>query len=350
MNKVISTDNRVFMCICGSSGSGKANLILDILSQNKETGGFFNPGFHKVVYYSKYWQPIYNLFNQVVPCKLFFRKCLSVNPTITSPDLIAKKSKSDSSLQIESLFQSLLNHQSVNSGFKTTVGNEKVLAVFDDSCDEILQSAGFANLATVGRHKGVNVIFIKHKLYQQGKFCVTVDKNTTHLLILKSPRIGKQLKLLGSELEFADAKFLQHCYEKATTEPYGHLLIDLSPTCHDALRFSLRICALDENLKNFLLKEKAIGHKKDLIPSKRNTKNSGSAISRGQTVFFLPEKVMLKYARSYPSEDRNRPSEYETPSSDQGNLIIPFASSSRTSLLYSREPSLALPQFYMDRC
>ena len=49
MNKVISTDHRVFMCICGSSGSGKTNLILDILSQNKETGGFFIPGFHKVV-------------------------------------------------------------------------------------------------------------------------------------------------------------------------------------------------------------------------------------------------------------------------------------------------------------
>ena len=40
MNKVLSTDHRVFICICGSLESGKTNLILDILSQNKETGGF----------------------------------------------------------------------------------------------------------------------------------------------------------------------------------------------------------------------------------------------------------------------------------------------------------------------
>ena len=109
MNKVISTHHRVFMCICGSSGSGKTNLTLDIVSQNKETGGFLNPGFHKVVYYYKYWQPIYNLFNQ-----------------------------------------NLLNHQSVNSGFQTTVGNEKVLAVFDDSCDEILIERRFCKLGHSG--------------------------------------------------------------------------------------------------------------------------------------------------------------------------------------------------------
>ena len=290
MNKVISTDHRVFMCICGSSGSGETNLILDILSQNKETGGFFNPGCHKVVSYYKCWQPIYNLFNQVVPCKLFVQKCPSVNPTITSPDLIAKKSKSDSSLQIESLFQNLLNHQSVSGGFQTTVGNEKVLAVFDDSCDEILQSAGFANLATAGRHKGVNVIFNKHNLYQEGKFCVTVEKNTTHFVIPKSPRIGKPLKILGSELEFADAKFLQHSYEKATTEPYGHLLIDLSPTCHDALRFSTRICALDENLKNFLLKEKAIGQKKRSHSFKKKHKKQWiGEIERTNCIFLTRE-------------------------------------------------------------
>ena len=178
---------------------------------------------------------------------------------------------------------------------------------------------------------------------------MTVDKNTTHLLILKSPRIGTQLKISGLVLEFADAKLLQHSYEEATTEPNGHVLIDLSATCHDALRFSTRFCALNENLKNFLLKEKAIGPKKSHSFKKKHKKLWIGNIERTNCI-FLPEKVMLKYARSYSSEDRNRPSEDETPSSDQGNLIIPFASSSRTSLLYSREPSLALPQFYMDRC
>ena len=66
-----------------------------------------------------------------------------------------------------------------DSGFQTVSGNDQVLAILDDSCDDILESASFANLATADRHNGVSVIFIKLNLYQQGKYCFTVDKNTT---------------------------------------------------------------------------------------------------------------------------------------------------------------------------
>ena len=44
-----------------------------------------------------------------------------------------------------------------NSGFQTVSGNDKVLAIFDDFCDDILESASLANLATAGRHKGLSV-------------------------------------------------------------------------------------------------------------------------------------------------------------------------------------------------
>ena len=81
-----------------------------------------------------------------------------------------------------------------DSGSQTVSGNDKVLVVFDDSCDDILESASFANLATAGRHIGVSVIFIKHNLYQQGKYCVTVGKNTTHKVILKSPKVAAYLR------------------------------------------------------------------------------------------------------------------------------------------------------------
>ena len=78
----------------------------------------------------------------------------------------------------------------------------------------------------------------KHNLYQQGKYCVTIDKNTTHFVILKTPRIGKQLKILGSEIEYGGPTFLLDVYRKATVRPFGHLLIDLTTNCTDALRFS----------------------------------------------------------------------------------------------------------------
>ena len=134
-----------------------------------------------------------------------------------------------------------MDHESRESDFYTLLGNEKALAIFNDSCEGILQSSMSANLATAVRHRGVDVIFTKNNLYQQGKYCVTVDKNTTHLIFLKSPRIGRQLRLLGSELEIAGPTFLQDVYQSATSVPHGHLMIDLSTESHGALRFRTRM-------------------------------------------------------------------------------------------------------------
>ena len=44
---------------------------------------------------------------------------------------------------------------------------------------------------------------------------------------MKSPRMGRQLKILGSELEFADSNFMQAAYQRATSVTHGHLLSPL---------------------------------------------------------------------------------------------------------------------------
>ena len=230
------------MCVCGSFESGKTHLIMNMLTQNN---GIFQPRFEKIVYFYRFWQPVYDRFIKKCSAKIFFEDCIDLkkfpvgtssktNPLhkISSPVKLPSQQSS-----IDSLIENLLNHQMKSSGFQTVSGNDKVLAFFDDSCDDILESASFANLATAGRHKGVSVIFIKHNLYQQGKYCVTVDKNTTHVVFLKSPTIGRQLKILGSELQIADSAFLEAAYQQATSIPFGHLLIDLTTTCHDFLRF-----------------------------------------------------------------------------------------------------------------
>lgn len=214
MNKVVSTTDRVFMCITGASGTGKTQLILSMLSKSatdNEQHTTFIPSYNKIIYFYRHWQPIYEEFTRrLTPVVIEF---------IQSADA-------------ETL-DSLVNNAS---------GNINHLLIFDDSCEEILQSAAFANLATSGRHKGMHVIFIKHNMYQQGKYSVTIDKNTTHIIMMKSPRVGKQLKILGQELGFVTVPFLESCYKKATTDRFGHLMIDLSPTCNDLLRICSNIC------------------------------------------------------------------------------------------------------------
>ena len=67
------------------------------------------------------------------------------------------------------------------------------LLIVDDSCEEIYNDKGFVKLATAGRHKNINVIYIKHNLYQQSKWSRTIDLNTTHVILFKSARDIQQL-------------------------------------------------------------------------------------------------------------------------------------------------------------
>ena len=63
--------------------------------------------------------------------------------------------------------------------------------------------------------------------------------NTTHIILFKSPRDVQQVEFLGKQLNLTH--FLKNCYEIATRETFGHLLIDLDPKTSDCLRFCSNI-------------------------------------------------------------------------------------------------------------
>ena len=116
---------------------------------------------------------------------------------------------------------------------------ENSLLIIDDSCEEIYNDKEFVKLATTGRHKNINVIYIKHELYQQIKWSRTIDLNTTHIILLKPARDIQQVEFLVKQLNLV--KFLKHCYQLATKEPCGNLLIDLDPKTSDCLRYCSNI-------------------------------------------------------------------------------------------------------------
>ena len=118
------------------------------------------------------------------------------------------------------------------------------MIVFDDTCEDIFQEKDFVELATAGRHKNVHVIYVKHNLFQQSKQSRTLDLNTTHLILFKSPRDTQQIDYLGRQLNHA--KFLRHAYQLATKEDFGHLLIDLDPKTSECLRYSSKIARLGQ--------------------------------------------------------------------------------------------------------
>ena len=105
--------------------------------------------------------------------------------------------------------------------------NENYLLIFDDSCEEIFNDKEFVKLATAGRHKNINFIYVKHNLYQQ------CNLNTTHIFLLKSPRDVQRVHSLGKQLNLTH--FLINCSEIATRESFGHLLIELDPKTSECL-------------------------------------------------------------------------------------------------------------------
>ena len=127
--------------------------------------------------------------------------------------------------------------QGVNFEFIDSLKNNgtKYLLIFDDSCEEICISKAFVDIANAGRHRGRSTIYIKHNLFRQSRLGRDVELQNTHIVLFKSPRDVMQLTTLSTQLGLGSE--LDDWYRDATSVPFGHLLIDLSPRTDDRLRY-----------------------------------------------------------------------------------------------------------------
>ena len=111
----------------------------------------------------------------------------------------------------------------------------KYSLIFDDSCEEICNSEAFVDIATAGRHRGLSTIYIKHNSLHQSKLGRDVELQNTHIVLFKSHRDVMQVTSLTRQLGLGSE--LVDWYRDATSVPFGHLLIDLSPRTDDRLRY-----------------------------------------------------------------------------------------------------------------
>ena len=111
----------------------------------------------------------------------------------------------------------------------------KYLLTFDDSCEEICKSKAFFGIATAWRHRGLSTIYFKHNLFHQRKLGRDVELQNTHIVLFKFPRDVKQAITISTQLGLVSE--LVDWYRDATSVPFGHLLIDLSPRTDDRLRY-----------------------------------------------------------------------------------------------------------------
>ena len=138
---------------------------------------------------------------------------------------------------LQNEFENLEFVQGVNFEFIDSLKSNgtKCMLKFDDSCEEICNSKALVDIATVGRHRGLTTIYIKHNLFHQSKLGKDVELQNTHIVVFTSPRDEMQVATLGAHLGLGSE--LVDWYRNATSVPFGHLLIDLSPRTDDRLRY-----------------------------------------------------------------------------------------------------------------
>ena len=194
MNKLISTKDRIFISLVGPSDSGKTYLIHEWLKV-----GIFQPKFDKIHFFCQHPQPLYDVMQK----------------------------ENDNLEVVQGVHFEFIN-SSKNNG-------TKYLLIFDDLCAEICNSREFVDLATASRHRGFSTIYIKHNLFHHSKLGRDVELQNTHIVLFKSPRDVHQVATSSVQLGLGAA--LVDWYRDATSVPFGHLLIDLSPRTDDSLRY-----------------------------------------------------------------------------------------------------------------
>ena len=124
--------------------------------------------------------------------------------------------------------------------------DELDLLIYDDSCEEIFNDKEFVKIATSGRHRKLDVIYVKHNSFHQSKWSRTIDLNTTHIILFNSLRDIQQIEYLGKQLNCL--QLIKEAYKLATAEPFGHLMIDRDPKTSQGLRFSSQLIGPDPSI------------------------------------------------------------------------------------------------------
>ena len=189
----------------------------------------------------------------------------------------------------------------VNFEFIDSLKNNgtKYLLSLDDSCEEICNSEAFVNIGNTRRHRGLSTIYIKHNLFHQSKLGRDVELQNTHIVLFKSPRDVMQVTTLGSQLGLGLE--LVDWYQDATSVPFVHLLIDLSPRTDDRLHY----CTISGSVPTKLFIPECLKHLRTLedehtLLSKSSNRFPANAkvtfFSLAQRIYQVSMRMHSKYA------------------------------------------------------
>ena len=186
-------------CLVGSSGSGKTNFALEIISQANKL--FDQPPSSVIILYKEF-QQIYNQFNNFIPTKCY-------------------------------------NEEEVDLEGLTKNNQERLLIICDDLYFSNKLQEISEHFLIKARHRNTSWLVLTQSIFNNTSL-KNISRNSTHITLFKSVRLNEP-HIFFSQLRPKSNKVLQDIYKKATEKSYSYLDIDLSQTCPDKYRYKSNI-------------------------------------------------------------------------------------------------------------
>ena len=187
-SKTMTFKHPFSMVVSGPSGSGKSvwtkKLLLSSLIQ---------PSPERIIWCYGQWQPLYDNIRKRIP-------------------------------RIE-FVNGIPDH--LNDQHYIDVSKRNVL-VFDDLMTEAKCDQRIADLFTKGsHHRNISVVYLTQNLFPQGKACRDIILNTQYMVLFNNPIDRQQVATLARRIYPSTSAVFMKRFERATSYPYGHLVIDL---------------------------------------------------------------------------------------------------------------------------
>lgn len=133
-------------------------------------------------------------------------------------------------------------------GLPKSFENEKysnTLIVLDDLMNDAY-NADVSELFTKGvHHRNCSVILITQNIFHKSSHSRTINLNAKYLVLLKNPRDKLQFAFLSRQIYPENHKELLRVYNEVMQTPHAYLIIDLSQSCSEFLRFKTNIFESD---------------------------------------------------------------------------------------------------------
>ena len=190
---VVKSTNMTFkhpfsMVVSGPSGRGKSVWTKQLLLSS-----LIQPSPEHIIWCFGQWQPNYDNIRKKIP-RIEFVKGI--------PD-------------------HLNDHHYID------VSKRNVL-VFDDLMTEVKCDQRIANMYTKGsHHRNISVVYLTQNLFPQGEVCRDIILNTQYMVLFNNPIVRQQVATLARRIYPSTSAVFMKRFERATSYPYGHLVIDM---------------------------------------------------------------------------------------------------------------------------